>query len=509
MLRPKAYRHAHARRQKLLIAVPAILLMIALHGWFLHTLLRPIKAIPPKVYVGEVEVEYEIPLIPIVEPPIEQPKPEPMAATKQVSGANPSNNTPAVNAEAPQPAQTEPLPASPVLVSAQAIPKPAPILDVSPTQASTSPTLQFNVEEVVPTQSTTEDLADELGAETGMDAPSEARVMPSKPLALNKPVIDAPDTTDRAPISPLQREASKFSAPVVSAVEIPAKPELIAPPIDQPLIALERAKPELTAPSMAPERQVAIEKPNPSAPSVDLKIETPRVQVAKPTAIRTAPQRVLNNNSSDTLEKIEVTSATQSPKLEINAPQIQAPELSAQTETAPVASANKEREWTQWTPSRADGKSNVESPSRDPFAAGRAATDGVSGGDLMSQAGRAAAAQVGEAFENAPDTRRAFRRYNDPFAEDRPNPFAGLRMREPQLFLDVTKFLVDKLGPVAWGALLGNLQSDEQKDFTGQELGPLIERYLYEHHGDLKRECELGQENSMPDHVRKLICGSY
>jgi hypothetical protein len=519
-VRPTAFHHPDAARQRIRLAVPAFLLMLALHGWFLYQLLRPIKPMPVKVYLSESEVEYEIPFEPIA------PQPQPLPIETPAPAAKPIAAVTSVAASQVKPDSSEPTEtqaarseAKAVLAAAQAPPKPSPILDVTPSQAAQSPTLQFNIEELVAAQSTSTEAAEELGAETGAEAPSEQRVMPARPLAVNKPVIDAPDLVSKAPISPLRQLPTAPNAPVV-AIEVIKATERIQPEALAKIeFELEPIKPEIAQPNIAPERAVSVQAPKPDAP--DLRIDQPRVAISKPAAVQSAPERILTQpTQNEPIARVTVDGAqTRLPKAAVQRPT--APTIDTQaSETKPATSASTsntqtaktseaERDWTDWVPTRGDGQGKVDSPSTDPFAVGKNASGSASGQDLLSQAGRAAAAEVGERFENAPDTRRAFRRYNDPFAEDRPNPFAGLRMREPALFRDVTQFLIKKLGAVALAAALGTLNSDELNDTTNVNLGPLIERYLQEHHGDLKRECELKQENSMPDHVRKLICGSY
>jgi hypothetical protein len=124
--------------------------------------------------------------------------------------------------------------------------------------------------------------------------------------------------------------------------------------------------------------------------------------------------------------------------------------------------------------------------------------------DLQGAAGAAARA-VADGSGNGNDrlgTSRSFKEFHNPFADDAPNPLRGLRQREPQLFLDISKYLVSKLGPTALGfAVKAN---EELDDFTAVDAGPLIERWLEQHHSELKADCV--RSSDMPEHVRALLC---
>ena len=148
----------------------------------------------------------------------------------------------------------------------------------------------------------------------------------------------------------------------------------------------------------------------------------------------------------------------------------------------------------------ASGNHNASDLPSDPFAS---SGSGKGPRDLLGQGIDAAAAQVA-ATPDANARGNAFRRYHDPFADDAPNPLAGLRLREPQMFSDVSRFLVKTFGPAALGFAVG--ASSEIDDFSGPNAGVLIEQWIQQHHSDLQRECRMRQE-TMDEHIRRLLCG--
>lgn len=549
--RPKAYRHPHAAAQNRKFSLLAIVVVILLHLYFLYELTRP--AIPrfalPVEIPDDEPVEVEITLI---EPSAAPAPPEAQSAEQNAASAAAEPEPVAVQAPTPPPTPaptptpvSEPVPsvasaaqaaATPVLASEQSAPAPQPVLSVDPVVVASATEQPILFDETEAAEAVTELPDEQVGAVGGNLPESEDRVAAVRPLAA-QPVV-APERIAAAPIALLPSISPPSVANVPSAravlkpsTEPSVKPDLAVeteqpvlpdarPPrpvvsVAQPL----RAQPEVVRPQLDIEPSkpeiATVGVPNASAVPVQrvervvqtseppLELETEKPAIAAPARVVTAARPDLRRRAAAERANRENASAApavdRSALTQIDTRGIRAPSQASETGTPSPESANAPTN-AQSGPSNSaadTGRIAGSADGIDPFATG------PGGRDLLSQARQAASAQVGEQAASAGDRRNAFRRYNDPFAEDYPSRLRGLRMREPQLFADVSKFLVKTFGPAALGFALK--VSDEHYDFAGPDLGPLVEQWIQQHHGDLELECKR-KASEMSEHVRKLLC---
>ena len=453
--------------------------------------------------------------------------------------------TQAPPAPTPTPSETTPATASaaqapsPVLASEQSAPAPQPLLSVDPIIAASTTQQPIVFDETEAAEAVTELPDEEVGAVGGNLPESAERVAAVRPLAPQ--AVVAPERIAAAPIAllPSISPPSVQNVPSAKAVlrpsaesaplpdlaietEQPKLPDALPPRplvgVTQPLRAqpdvvrpqldIELSRPEVAKVEVPGASAVAVQrtpqKVESTRPSLDLQIDKPTISepprviaVARPDLRRQAAAERANRASASAAPAVDRNELTQIDTRGIRAP----------SEAVSVASGAQSSPSQQPNSSQASGQRSSASgePGRiagsaegvDPFA------NGPGGRDFLSQAQQAASSQVGEQMRSAGDRRSAFRRYNDPFAEDYPSRLRGLRMREPQLFSDVSKFLVKTFGPAALGFALK--ASDEHYDFAGPELGPLLEKWIEQHHGDLELECKRNAPD-MSEHVRKLLC---
>ena len=494
--------------------------------------------------------------VPIAAPP-------PSAPQASASSADPAQRNPGQPSPAqPNSAQPSPTQAAAVVTITHSTPAPQPILAIEATPAPSAPEIVLVPSVDVAAVATTELPAEERGAADGAPASSEAISMPVRPLALDTSV--APDQLAAAPISILPGVQTLTIEPVIAAIPVATVDQRIdRVPVDLTVAGERPVISQIAVPVPA----VDVTRPmrvQPDAPKPDLRVEQAKlsIDIAKPTVPAAAARPVLSRADAESANPISATApdlrvdagavtpdiappsapvaaaaqpvltsapakvnAADSVRLEVARGEIGRPTMAVQapiaatesddsdasgmdastaaSTTVPGSSANTpsadaSTAQNSATPSRNDNASGLPS---DPFAR---AGSGKGPRDFLGQGRDAAAAQVGANAGNANQSGRAFRRYRDPFADDAPNPLSGLRLREPQMFSDVSRFLVKTFGPAALGFAVG--ASSEIDDFSGPNAGILIEQWIQQHHSDLQRECRMRQE-TMDEHIRRLLCG--
>jgi hypothetical protein len=525
--RPKAFRHPNARQQYLSLAIPAFLLMVAVQSFWIYQLTKPVVPLPIVLLPHPDEdepAEFEIDLDPGPTGP-SAPNSAPEAPSTQAN-AQPSEAPPQPQLPAPSPANSVPVAkpvaqntpqtrseVTPVLRASASLPAPQPVLSVDVVPSLTATEQPLLLSEDAAAESTTELPAEQAGAVGGTLADADPRTAAVRPLAIE--AQEAPEQIAAAPIV-LMPGISAPKVDIVAADPVPfERPKLTQA---EPSLDIERNKPAIAAVSapvsavdpvlplrvkpevVKPELAVQIDQPSAPKPTLPIAAARPVLQ-----AQSSAPEPAVDANVTQ-IERIKPSFAP----VKIDAPTL-AEDASAKPGPAPPATAssaaNAARDATASTSASASS-SNANRPARDgnsalpsdPFAS----TPGSGGRDLFGQAAAAAASQVGEKT-GASGNSNAFRRYHDPFAEDYPSRLSGLRMREPQLFSDVSKYLVKTFGSAALGFAIK--PSDEFQDFSGPDMGVLIEQWIQAHHSDLKQECKRNQE-TMDEHVRALLCGS-
>ena len=320
-----------------------------------------------------------------------------------------------------------------------------------------------------------------------LDVTRPMRVQPDNPkpdlrVEQTKPSVAKP----LAPAAALQPVLSRADA-------VSANPSSVTTPdlrVDADAVTPNVAKP--AAPAAPAASPVLTSAPATVSASELVRLEVAREEIARPTmAVQgpiAAPDSPSANSSSANSSAADASSADRSA----------APARNRQSSNPNAANSGASTADNSAAPAQNDGASGLPS---DPFAR---AGSGKGPRDLLGQGIDAAAAQVGANGADSYERGNAFRRYSDPFADDAPNPLAGLRLREPQMFSDVTRFLVKTFGPAALGFAVG--ASSEIDDFSGPNAGVLIEQWIQQHHGDLQRECRMRQE-TMDEHIRRLLCG--
>lgn len=473
------------------------------------------------------------------------------------SPSSPEQSSPAQPIpEQPSPAQT-----AAVVSIARSTPAPQPLLAVEATPAPSAPDIVLVPSLDVAAASTTEQPAEERGAPGGAPANSDAVSTPVRPLALEPNA--APDRVAAAPISILPGVQALNVEPVIAANPVVTADQAIDRiPVDLTIAKQEPVLSPIAAPAPAPAPALDVSRPlrvPPANPAPDLRVEqvplSPnKFRVAKPAApaaavvrpvLTSAPSKV-SASESVRLEvaRDEIGRPTMAVQAPIAATDAQAPVTSTSDTAASVpaasvpaaserpapevtstdsSSAQSSEKQSSTTQARNVGVSNLGAPSSDASSAQNSPASspnegtsalpadpfarpgsGSSPRDLLGQGATAAAAQVGENAADSYSRGNGFRRYHDPFADDAPNPLAGLRLREPQMFSDVSRFLVKTFGQAALGFAVG--ASSEIDDFSGPNTGVLIEQWIQQHHSDLQRECRIRQE-TMDEHIRRLLCG--
>ena len=454
-------------------------MMLVVQSMFVWQLFAPVEAL-----VVEEEIEIEIPidlstLITENEPEAEpQPEPQSKPGTSKsiatlaapIKSAAPSK--PAVAAI--QPIQQS-VPVQPIANPAQEIAK----------AIVTAPSLAVEIPLSAPIAEPTEEQS--LQNSEGSSAPE--KILPMMERA--EQVIDT--QVSFAPMTPPLVidivEPIRPAAPIALAPKTPEF-ELVPPPIVEQLELLapdpvrvatlpERLQSDVVKP-ITPEPAASLTKPS---MSVEIAAMRPALQPAEAIALeRTERINIAPIALSKTIA-IEKPAALALPSIAQAEPD--APSTSDQTSTDPQGDLS-----AQTTTSQANTRSK---------------SDG-SGLDLLGDVAKAASDQ---AAQNAPrDGRNAFRRYDDPFAENQPDRLKGLRQREPQLFLDIAKFLVGQLSNVGTQYALVQLgANDEIDDFTDADLGPLIKAWTELHHGDLSKQCRQNNPD-LSKAMRDVLCGS-
>ena len=476
--------------------------------------------------------------------------PRPAAQTPSVAASNAAPASAPVDAE-PPPSPVQP--ATAVLSVSRSTPAPQPLLALEATPAPSAPEIVLVPSVDVAAINTTEQPAEERGAANGTAASSDATSTPVRPLAIEAnaaperlaaapisilpgvqapvaepviaaiPVATAARAIDRAPVD-LTIAADQ---PVISEIKVPApaanviQPMRVKPVLPKPDLRVEQIKPSMAKPSVP----VAVARPvlsrsdaaseaatNTKTPDLRIDAAVPRIATpstpaaARPVLTAGAPS---NTSASESVRlevaRDEITRPTMVVQAPITAADGQAPDNSAPNtarldRSAAVPSAGVPSNASSSASKRGQSDAATGLPS-DPFAR---AGSGKGARDLLGQGLDAAAAQVRDGVGDSYKRGNAFRRYSDPFADDAPNPLAGLRLREPQLFSDLSRFLVKAFGPAALGFAVG--ASGEIDDFSGPNAGVLIDQWIQQHHVDLQRECRMRQD-TMDEHIRRLLCG--
>ena len=376
-----------------------------------------------------------------------------------------------------------------------------------------------------------------------------------EPVIAANPVTRADRAIDRIPVDlTIADEKPALEKPLLSQTAVPAPavdvtlPMRVKPPNPKPDLSVEQAKPRVakpvipaavvrpvlsradasanpastTTPDLRVDAHITPTIAAPAAPAAAVRpvltrapakvgasesaqLEVARDEIGRPTLLVQAPIAATDSQVSDALPGD--TPASDTPATDVRSADSAAAQsrdsAAAQSRDSERSAANAPNVGasTEQNPSMRSQNEGANALPSDPFAGAGA---GLGPRDLLGQGRDAAAAQVGEKANDAYERRSAFRRYSDPFADDAPNPLAGLRLREPQMFSDVSRFLVKTFGPAALGFAVG--ASSEIDDFSGPNAGVLIEQWIQQHHGDLQRECRMRQE-TMDEHIRRLLCG--
>ncbi len=491
--------------------------MLIVQGLALYQLFSPFYLWPPKISLPEELVEpnepleYEVNLDPGPMGPTPKPEGSAPAATAQTQSLPDSNSAPANTPVDVQPPPSPAQMAAAVLSVSQSTPAPQPLLALEATPAPSAPDIVLVPSIDVAAMSTTEQPAEERGAANGAPANSDATSTPIRPLAMEANA--APDRMAAAPISILPGVQAPKIEPVIAA-----NPMAIAaqqPMNPKPDLRVEQAKPSVAKPlaiaaavqPVLTPADTASTNPSNSAPPdlrIDADVVKPSITPAAPAVsarpvMSRAPSKV---NASESVRLEVASDEIGRPTMQVQGP-IATSDAQASDSRADVANAG-ERASTNSVPKSENGpgaetqsgqSSGATGLPSDPFAR---AGSGKGNRDLVGQGLDAAAAQVDENGADSYERGNAFRRYHDPFADEAPNPLAGLRLREPQLFNDVLKFLVKSFGAVA--------NDGPGHSFSGPNGGVLMEQWIRMHHSDLQRECRVQQE-TIDEHVRRLLCG--
>lgn len=466
---------------------PALLLMLGMQSLFIWQLYSPITA---PLVLAETEIEIEIPidlstLITESEPEAgsaaaiapasqaaqtAQAKQPAQAAVSAKSAAAPTKSLPA--AVPPQIIESPAASVAKAVVTAPSlsvkIPMPAPIVEPTPEQSVLESEGLAEAQKIAPMLEPAEQVVDTEITLAPMSAPITPDIVeplrPAVPIAFaqEKPVLDAVKPQVKPPTPVEIQTVSVATPPERVEIEIPK------PVVQKPALLL--SEPSITqqitqaTPALIPAEAIAIERPDRSS-----------IAQIEPQTQAISPERTT----------LAMPSVAQTDTQSINDAQSDAAQ--ANMESSEMADGTE-------STSPSDALESVTQSNNQP------------GLDLYGGIARAAADQ---AAQNAPtDGRNAFRRYDDPFVDDQPSRLEGLRLREPQLFLDLAKFLVGQLSSVGAQYALVQLGANEEiNDFTDVDLGPLIKAWIDLHHGDLSKQCR--QNNpELSAAMRDVLCGS-
>ncbi len=524
--------------------------MLMMQSFAVYQLLRPVTLRPPKIRLPDEQIEpleFEINLAP--DAPAAAAAPD--SASTAPSSAPAQQNPGSTPSASPMPTSQASVQATPVLTASamtRATPAPQPLLAIEATPAPSAPQIVLVPSVAVAAESTTEQPAEEKGAVDGAPVSADADSTPVRPLAITANA--APDRVAAAPISILPGVQVPIIAPIIAATSAVPAPESLAK--TQPDLRVDIAKPELSEITV-PQPAVDVSQPmriKPDIPKPDLRVEQSRPSNPAPSLPRAAHPIVTRadvaSNADAAKPNLQIDQAKPS-RITPVAPSAQAarPVLEISRADSRVAGALSPRSLqisdddaarpnlAVAPPIAVDAaQSDANTPDANtldantpgantPGASQRQGQDQDSTGSGMPTAGLLGNGNQGlpaDPFANGngagdrdpagqgdtSDHRNEFRRYHDPFADDAPNPLVGLRLREPQLFSDISHFLVQAFGPAALGFAVG--ASSEIDDFSGPNAGILIEKWIQQHHSDLQRECRL-QQDTMDEHVRRLLCG--
>jgi|GEM_PF-6633434 len=491
--------------------VPALLLMLVMQSLFLWQLYSPITA-PLVQEELETEIEIEIPID--LSTLITESDPESGSAGATAPASQAAQTTQAAKtAQLAQPPKPQAAPIKPAQTNA-------------PAQIIESPAAS-----VAKAVVTAPSLAVKIPMSAAIAEPAaEQAVQASEGLAEAEKI---------APM--LERAEQNIDAEItLTPISSPITPEIAEPIRPAVPIAIDQDRPsfETVRPVVKPTRDVKIDKV--SVVTLPERVETgfakpiaqkPALTLSEPTMPQqiTEVRRALIPAQALVVERPDRSSiAAIEPETRVLAPALMAlakPSIALAEPEAPVAAqsdaAQVESEST--APEGAAGLSDPNLPTAPNDAqtspdssgsdlAGPDLSELVSPGqnspslDLYGGIAQAAADQAGQNATR--DSRNAFRRYDDPFVDDQPNRLKGLRLREPQLFLDIAKFLVKQLRTAGVGYALVQLGANEEiNDFTDADLGPLIRAWTDMHHGDLTAACRQNNPNLSPE-MRDVLCGT-
>ena len=492
---------------------PAFLLMLATQSLFVWQLYRPMTA---SVEPFETEIEIEIPID--LSTLITEAEPE--------SGAD--STEPSVNQAAPggQVQQAAPLApsenAKPTLAKLSAITVPAQIIESPAASVAKAIVTAPSFAVRIPTAAATVEPTAEQGvlaseglaqaekiapmlerAEQNIDAEiTIAPMLTPQTLAIAEPVRPAvPIALEQVkpsfePIKPLITQSTRIEIERPSVVTLPER-------VEAEILKPAAQKPALTVSEPSMPQPISLLKPEPIAAKILPSVRLNRANLAqlKPDSRVLAPERIALAVPSIALASAELPAEAKRAAAQANA------DADGDSQANPAATEALDVN-PMSSPARAQSRAEESSsqlPSADLSGLIASGSNG-SGLDLYSGIAEAAADQ---AAQNAPkDTRNAFRRYDDPFADNQPSRLKGLRMREPQLFLDIAKYLVRQLNVAGVGFALVQLGANEEiDDFTDADLGPLIRAWTELHHGDLTAECRRENPNLLPE-MYDVLCGT-
>jgi hypothetical protein len=403
---------------------------------------------------------------------------------------------------------------------------PSRVMQSSPARINAAPTLDTravaeNFAVTVPTpiidedllaQATSDESSEQIGAEQGAPVESDKTVSATRPVRIESRSLQTERGGTLAPLATIETVIPEVSTPELATAAV--KPVTVAPaptlrpvePRPAPKIdtQISTAQTELAdVPQQIEIKQARVQ----IKPELAVKLEQPQVTAVSNPALAAAPERVVR---APTLPAATVRATVERPSVPASA-ELSAPDLSQinasadAAEAAENAAAQAATALDSTTPSRNTTTVNADALPNDAFTNGSRSADslGNSPGDWTSQSQSAAGEIAAQDAGSSRGRGNAFRQYNDPFADDTPSRLRKLRLRDPIAFADVARYMVQKFGRAALGAALG--ANEEIYDRAGVDPGPLIERWLEQHHGDLKKECKQGNQE-LPPALREIVC---
>ncbi len=551
-----------------LIVPSVLLSALMQYLWWLNYHQMPTLPPPKLVLPEPFEFEYTLPIDPPPLPEPEKPKPSESADSAPAAMASAATSASAAAAASAESAASAAAPASaatqqqqsqptnqttpaPSVVTPSVAPEPIAQQQTPSIAANVTPSVQVaapSVTDTAPMRAETEEQSDEKGMPDAANESPRADVQPMRAIAeIDRSKIDVELSVETMPRATYEtgvipQPADRITVPTERPMRVQPDTRIesvqIAPaPITMPAVAepltttiektpIARTQVQLDRPQIQPQQinsdalpaaaeKLAMEKPrmersNAPIVAIDRPQIQPNVDVSRD--LSKPAERIDNQPSATAVNRLANEQIRLDPSLNKPSPQAIAAPV-ATTETSPNATANAApASNAASTPNAATAATNSTASSvpANPFGnpAGNPASSNPNGSDglnLDRSISDAAAAVAGNGNNPGVYSRqRGFKKFNNPFAEEFPSRLQRLYAREPQLFLDLTKFIVKTFGRAALGAALN--ANEEINDFTAVDAGPLIEQWIQAHHSDLKRECV--KDSDMPEHVRELLCNS-